>query len=384
MSKFKKLLLFVLSFVLRFSLIFGLTILAVVLLLGSPKGLKQSLDETNAQQRFSDALVKSAVDSNTNELNSLPFDRPEVVAALQKAVSTKTITNISDSIIESSYDWLNGQQASIKFKVDLRQNKQVFANDVASYATHRLNQLPQCFSPTNADVFRVDCYPYGLNLVDLKDQVKELILNNDIIVKDDVITQDILPKKQGLTIDQQYPNAPAYFKLIKLAPYLLLGLSVLSALTIIFIARTKRSGLKMVGSMVLSSAIFLAITPLIYVYVLPMIGFKMPELGAGSDQNFSTIFSDISSNLYSQLNVYLINIGIQVAVVGAVMLIVARFMKSNANAYVNLDKKSGLTTSEKKQTRSKSTKNRFPIQTSEGPKKARKNVSKFEKKYRKM
>lgn len=384
MSTIKRIILTLVGFIFRTSLFFGLTILAIILVVNKPDNIKNAINDVDGYQRFRSAFVDSAKKTSKDD-NSIPFDRPEISSALEQALNDAKLKEISNAVIDSGYNWLNKNTQKIEFKVDITNDKQTFADSVASYATTRLNTLPQCFKPTTNNVFDVNCFPYGTNLADIRTQVTDSIMSSDNLLPKNSIDQSILPKTDGLSIDQKYPKIPTYFQYFKLSPFVLLFISFLCALIIIYSSRTKRYGLKTVGSTILSTAIILAVTPIIYVYVLPRLGFGLPKFGEDQSQAFSGIFSDISNNLYSQLNVMLINIAIQTAILGAVILIITKFIKSNSSMYVDLDRKVGLSVSEPKKNKftDKDNKN-IPIQTSEGPKQARKKVSKFEKKYRKM
>lgn len=384
MNALKKFLLIVFSFIFRSSLFFGLTILATVLVFTDSDNIKKAIDDTGSYDKFASSVIESAKKSySTDNSDSLPINEPDIQEGLKKALNSDSLKQSSSVVIGGIYDWLENKTEDIDFKLDFTNNKKIFAESSADYAVKRLTSLPACdTSPRNLSLFGIECYPGGIELASFRQQVVNLIMEDKTALKNNIITADDLPKIEGQKITTKYNKFPDYYSIFKIAPYVLIGLSLICALFIIFWSRTKRIGIKSVGSSLLGTAIILAITPLLYVYILPLLGFKMPSIGSGQEAG-ANLVNDITTNLYSQLNIMLINIAVQVAFVAVIFLIIAKFMKSNSSAYINLNKKSGLISSENKSS-GKTQKNNYPIQTSEGSKNVRKKVTKFEKKYRKM
>ena len=378
---------FFVSFIFRFTLFFGLTLLSAVFVLGTPQTLKNILIEVDAHERFTQSIVDSTEKNQQVNPNSIPVDNPEVKVAIGKALDTKTLTNISDSVIDSTYDWLSGETKDINFSVDLTRNKQVLAENIANFAVNRIASLPACLlPPTETNVFKLECNPTGVDLNQLRLQIITDITNDKTVFADDKFTSANLPKAEsGEKITEAYNEAPKYFKWFKLAPFIFLGVSLFCGLIIVYTSRTKRVGFKKVGSTLLSTAVIMAISPLIYVYVLPKIGIKAPSFG-GKDESVSAIINDASSQLYSNFNLMLLNVAFQVAVVGVLLLIITRFIKKNSNIYLNIEKKAGLSPSEGKKQNKQGQKDspKIPIQTSEGPKKKSKKGIELAKKYRKL
>lgn len=386
MSVIKKVSLFLVSFVFRLSLFFGLILLAAVLVLSNPDTPKETLKEVDAYDRFTQSIIDSAKNSKDTNPNSIPFDRPEIQEVLKNSLDEKTLSSIANSFVDSTHAWLSGNTTEIEFSADVSGNKKVFADGVANFAVQRISNLEPCTSvPKNTNVFDVECNPTGVDLSNLSEDIKRVILEDKTVLPSTRITIDNFPKNsEGLVFTDAYPDAPKYFGYFKLTPYILLGVAFLMAVIIVFTARTKRQGLKTVGFSFITTAIIMAVTPLIYLYVLPAVGIKPPDF-SGQDQTISAIVNDSMSQLYSSFNVMIINIAIQVAIVGVIFVMSAKFLKSNSSLYLNLEKKSGLSVSEAPNSALKKTElPEIPIQTSEVKPLRRKKTSALEKKYRKM
>lgn len=378
---------FLLNFVFRSSLFFGLTLLSAVLVLTNANTLKDILNEINAHERFTQSVIDLASKNQQTDPNALPVDYPEVKLALNQALDKSSLVKATDTLIDSAYSWLEGDASEFNFSIDFTQNKKNFSEQIANFAVNRVASLETCIvPPVETSVFKISCRPPGTDLVQLRQQVLSDINSNKDVFAEEVFTQNDLPKTQnGKDFAEAYSNAPKYYSWFKLAPFALLTISLLCAITVILTSRTRRIGLKKVGTTLLGTAVIMAITPLIYVYVLPALGFRVPSFGGGSE-SVSAIVNDATTSLYSTFNIMLLNVAVQTAVVGVVILMVTRFIKQNSSAYSNLECKSGLSLSEskKRSVNERSLSSKVPLQTSEVTNKKPKKNQDLSKKYKKL
>ena len=371
------------NFVFRTTLFICLTLLALNLLLDNSQNLKKIINENNAYQRFNQVLVDSLKNS-PQEANSIPFDDPRITQIIKNNFDPQTMQTVSEGFLDSFYDWLNGKTPGVTYQADLTKNKQKLALQIAEYGVEKVSNLEYCpRPPTETNIFKLECRPYGLGLADVKNQLYDSIANNKDFLSNGKLSIDSLPKVDGKkTIVEAYPNAPTYFSYFKILPYVLLSLSALFGIFVVYIYRSKLNGLSSVGFSLASTGLFLAVTPIIYIYVLPRIGFKMPEFNGGGD-NFSEIINDVINLFYADLNVTMINIAIQVLAAGVIIIFIARFFKRNQSIYNDLEKKTGLSSSEKKKSKVKVSTGNVPVQSSEAKKTKTKKSTKS-KKYRKI
>ena len=378
------------GFILRSLLFFGFTLLAASLVLGSKSGIKETLLSVNAYDRFSQALIDSGAESSKNDPASIPFSDPQVAKVIKDSFGPMQLEQISETIIDSGYAWLDGDTPELQFSINLAENKERLARGLSNYALDRLQSLPACTTlPTESNIYRLNCRPAYLDLNQQRDQLYKTILNDESFLKDTTFSQADLPKTEsGQTFSESYAKVPQYFSYFRASPYILLGICALMSLIIIFLSKNRRSGVKYISTSLLSTGVFLSITPIIYTYVLPAIGFKLPSFGGGGNQAISEIVNDSVSALYTNFNVMLINVAIQVAAAGLILYFAAKFFKPNvANMYDQLEKKSGLAVSTENQGSAKipgfSAKS-VPLQSSEGGKKGGRRASTLDKKFRKM
>lgn len=389
MSSKNKFGLFVSGFVLRTTLFFGFTLLAAVLLIGNRETPKNALVSADAYNRFGQAIIDSSKEQSKNDPNAIPLDDPQIAAIFKASLSPSSLLPLTEGFIDSGYDWLEGKTDTLTFSADLSQNKEMLARGVSNYAIDRLLTLPVCTKvPTETNIFKIPCNPADVDLAQQRDEIYKVLMEDTSVFPDTVLTAADLPKTEdGRTFTEAYAKAPTYYRIFKLAPWILLGIATFTAFLVVFSSRTKRKGLRAVATSLIGTGVILAIAPILYSFILPSIGFSLPGSGSSGNESVSAISNDIMSGLYKDLNVLLINIAIQVIVFGVILFFVSKFLGTNQSPYKGAAKKSGIAVSIDNTRRPKGPKispNEIPIQTSEGTRKGRRTPSKIEKKFREM
>lgn len=387
MSFTRKLTLFIAAFMLRSSLFLGFTLLAVVLVLTNRETIKNTLISTDVYDRFSQSAIEESKKKLGSDPNALPLDNSEIVAVIKASLDKTSLRAAAETIIDASYDWLEGKKPRLEFSVDVSKNREILALGISNTAIERLANLPPCVGvPSETNIFKITCNPVGVDLAEERLEIYNTILDEGFIFPDKQITEDALLKSaDGKGISETYPNAPTYYTLLKVLPWILLGTALFSAAVLIRLSRTRRKGLKVIATSLLGTGIVLAITPILYRYILPAIGVSLPGSSRTSEESFAAITNNITSQLYSTFNGVLINIAIQVIAAGVMLLLITKLLKNSKSPYSNLEKKAGLAISiEETKASGGISEHSVPIQTSEKPMQKQRIPSKLEKKYRKM
>ncbi len=385
MSPIRKITLFLSGFLLRFLLFFGFSLLALTLLLSNPDSVKNALVNANAYDRFIKSYIESGKQQSANNTATIPFDDPEVQKIITSSFPSTTLLKLSEGTIDTTYQWLNGDKSKLSFSFDLTQNKDTLARSLSGYAVERASQLPPCKEiPTVQNIFRLDCLPPYVDLSEQRAAMYQSIANDQSFLADPVLTEQNLPTKNGKKFVDVYAQGPQYFKLFRIAPYILLLLAAGAAVVTVFASRTKRQGIKRVGASLLGSGVVLMISPLIATFITPSINKALQSGFGGSTQTTTAIVNDINNNLYAELNGLLINVALQVMAVGIIILMALRYFR-NDKLYAELERKSGVASSVGKPPSStKGMKQAsVPVQSSEDGYKVR-TPTKTKKKYRKI
>lgn len=370
---------------LRLCLFFGFSALALLLLLGNADRIKGALNNAKAYDRVTDVVIEAGKKEASQSSTAIPFDDPEIQKIIKNSFAKDALRTNAEGVIDSAYDWLEGDKPSFKFQVDLSNNKQLLAAGLSDYAINRLAALPACIAlPEQTNIFRLECQPIFLDVKEQRAALYTAIMNDKTFLQNPILTEADLPKDEaGRTVNENLADAPKHFSWFKKAPFILLGTAVALAVYIVLQSRTKRQGLRRIASVVIGTGVALAIAPIFASFITPSFNKSLQNTLNGGQQSVGAIMTDISNQLYSDLNGLLLNIALQVVLVGILMMAALRMSKPSA-PYRNVKKKSGLASSVGGAPRGKGVDMAsVPIQTSERKVKSRK-PSKIKNKYRKI
>lgn len=368
----------------RFSLYLGVTFFALFAIVGNPNTIKQAFIQTDAYERFVPAIIEENARLHGSG-GSLSLKDPEAIQIISDSFPPISLQFNTEIVINGVYNWLNGVTNEPVFVVDLTNNINTMATNLSELGMSRLEQQPVCdVQPLLIDPFNDTCRPELYDFNEGRLSLASDIRNNNGIVSKMRYTADDLPRNdEGITIAQQFSYAPQVFTIGRYAHWILLGLMLQGVLLLVYATRKKRQAFRYIGKDLISSGIFISLTPLFYVYVLPRLLNGLPsQTGlAGS----AVVLEDVLNHLTSTFNKTLITIGILVSLIGLSILALEKAVRP-LSKYVKTDKKSGMASSEpsrkKRRARPVFVASTIPVQSSEGPR----NTGKYQKdkKYRKI
>lgn len=232
-----------------FGALLVLLVIAVSLnhVLGTPGYLKRSFQESGVYDRLvEDILNQGRAAGDQAEAGRLPLEREEVRQAAREAFPPELLQRSANTIIDSTYEWLQGKSDKPQFEVDLAPAKADFANRIGSYARARLAGLPACTGvPATTDPFEITCRPPGVNLEPEIRRLTSELATTDEYLADPVITAD------DLTVSQAGKQVPYYqagvewpqlFGRMRLAPFVVGLLAALTAVAVIALSRPRKHG----------------------------------------------------------------------------------------------------------------------------------------------
>ncbi len=340
MSPTRRIGLFICNSLFRFSLLVTMSLAVFNLSFRTPKLIKESLVETKAYERF----VPSVIEANKKQPNSsIPLDDPEVQAIANRAFSPELLQKNTEQFIDANYTWLHGDTYQPRFRIDFSGAKQQFANDIGAYAVRRLERLPVCttYSPSvTLDAFKATCQPKGLSLEGRDQEIAaEIMSSKDFLPKSIFTAADLPRNSNGDTITEQLALAPVWFRLAYGLMWVFGGLTVLLAAGMVYLRPSRRKGWRSLSIAILSDGAFLAVSTLVFGRLLPELtrSFQAQFSGGGAD----LIMNDVVEHISAASGTLFINIAIQIAAVGLVMVAVQKIMQPRT-PFVNLEKMSGL------------------------------------------
>lgn len=284
---------------LRFSLFMFALAIAFMAVFGSPETLKRTIEKSGIYNSFVDNVIRETQKQKTAE--GIPLERPEVQAAAKAAFTPEFLRTSSESIIDSTYDWLNKKTAIPEFRIDLSGPKQAFIDSLGNYAVERAKVLPVCTlqqlreADGTIDPFDMTCVPSVLNPESLRKQVAAEINSQEEFIQDTVVTADNFSKNaQGESPFEQASHLPDVFGQAKIAPLLLLLLAAVSAGGLLFLHDDRRRGVRNLGMTLLSTGIVLFVFSGLLSYLFGMA--NRPDGGIGK-----TVTSDFQATALSAI-----------------------------------------------------------------------------------
>ncbi|OGL38172.1 hypothetical protein A3B63_01535 [Candidatus Saccharibacteria bacterium RIFCSPLOWO2_01_FULL_49_22] len=214
-------------------------------------------------------IYKSVVPSLLDEAGQISAGGEEVPlnddVVRQAALATFTpefIQQNTEAVIDSVYEWLNGETPLPDINVDLTATKADFAANVAAAVEAKLTSLPPCTNlPDNYDPFAATCLPSGVNPASQAATVEENILSGTGFLDHPVITADTIKQEnqdQSIFTDE-LKEFPEVYQKIKVLPVVLGILALMLALAIVLLSSSKRKGLQRVGIMLVVVGIIMLV-----------------------------------------------------------------------------------------------------------------------------
>ena len=228
---------------------FGL-IFSVKMVLGTPQPVEQALTQSGIYNVMAKQVIS---DNQGNDSTSLPLQQPQVQAAVQQAFPPALLQQSVNQILNGTYTWLQGKNATPTFHVDLTGAKTNLANAVATYVQQRLDSLPACTLANlpadlnNINPYTLSCVPSTLDKTAVVQQVKQGVLNNTDLIDNPVITADTLKNGDGQTLTNQLRVIPRIYKDVLLGIYITGLVAVLTGVGIVLLHASRRAGLRHVA-----------------------------------------------------------------------------------------------------------------------------------------
>lgn len=298
-------------------------------------GTSANIKKTLADSKFYDQLVNSVLDKTQQETAqgqgdiSVAYNNDTIKQAANQALTPQQVKDFVDSFIDANYAWLNGKTPKPTFVYDMTGSKQLFAQKVGANVTQYLNSLAVCTPQQQAqlqipvDPLTVPCRPANLNPASEGARVAAEIQTGTFLSQP-VITADSFNRDQYSsqpTYYQQVANAPKFFQLSKIAPWLLGVLSIILIAAILLVSAPRRRGLRKLGITFLVSGIFLLAIKVVSDWMAGYLDKKFLVNTLTGSAALSSSRQSIVSRLESQLTQTNMLFGIIFILIAAAILI---------------------------------------------------------------
>ncbi|MEX2006692.1 MAG: hypothetical protein WD877_00740 [Candidatus Saccharimonadales bacterium] len=320
--------LFLSSFLLPIFLLLLAVTAGATLVLGQPDQLKQVIQKSGVYDSLvPNLLVQTQADEADDE--GISLSEPEVKAAVEKTFSQDVVKLAVDSLIDGIYPWLSGQAAEPTFKIDLSQERAALAARVAVAAERHADSLPLCADDgavsASFDVFEAECLPPGITPAQAGVQAQTAVLNAEGFLENPVVTADNL---KGAGEDQnifanQLKDVPKYYQKAKIAPFVLAGFALLTALGVILLSSSRRKGWRRVGVILVISGVLILALAWALNYSVHSHGLPELQMDSATQGEAKAVISELTRSI--DKNYWII--GGAYLGLGILLIIAARFIK---------------------------------------------------------
>lgn len=234
-------------------LLFAVAIdVGVLKVFGSADGVKSVLTNSGIYN----SVVSNGLDQTqrvtTPSGGEVSLTDPQIKQAAQSVFTPSFIQQNTNKVIDGIYDWLDGKTAQPDFKVDISSQKNSLAAKIGQVAKRRASYLPGCnlgFLPASTDPFKINCLPQGVTAAEVGNSAQNAVLSGQGFLDNTVITANSLKSSNTNqpVFSNQLKDLPTQYRRAKKTPVILIILALVDIAAIIFLARTKRWGIRHVG-----------------------------------------------------------------------------------------------------------------------------------------
>lgn len=303
---------------------------------------KEVLEESGVYTTFVDAVVDDNIESSQGKRNVLPFQDSEVRRIANQAFSATALMLKSEHVVDAFYDWILGISDTLTFSVDFTPQREVFVEQISTYAAKRIESLPSCGSRdiSTITIFDLDCRPDGVPLEFVKSRTREDLLASDFL-KDVTLSEQDLPKtSEGVLLHERLHFVPQIAQTFISSMWIFVLLFLLATILFIRARKPYRKGVRAYGRDLISNGGTLIIATIVFGFVIPKLTSSYKVEG-GETMN---LFNNIADAYIKRFDILLINIAIQVVAVGLTIVAIEKLSRSK-DPYHNVKKKSGLASS---------------------------------------
>jgi len=223
------------------------------LTLTTPATLKTWLSDGGIYSGVVSETSKLATIQQAQENSVVQITSDDISEVAKSTFPVEGIQNDTERVIDGFYGWFKGDTTSPEFTVDFSSRQAQFAKEMTDKLEVKINALPECattgrFSIQAFDPFKSDCRPKGVDLTaELTSFEKDLASSKDVLKQTAFSGNDVKLKNssgQEEVVASALTWVPKAYKGLLYGPFLLAILTVIMALSLIFLSSSRRRGLK--------------------------------------------------------------------------------------------------------------------------------------------
>ncbi len=304
----------------------------------TPNYIKKWAEKSGAFSSLADITIKRAAASQTDKgagAGQIPYSNELVQKAAKDVLSEQFYASSTDTFIEGSFAWLRRQSPNPTFDIDLTEAKTGFINRLGELAGERYQSLPLCANnaqPKSLDLLTIDCKitDYDTELA-ITEQKNSLLADQTLFDKS-AITSDSVGQLNGKNFFERHDEIPYIYVAIQKTPLVFGALAILSGLAVIFLAESKKKGLRKLGWRTIVAGILgIVVTTLSYFAIA-----AAKDLALGQKDGTTVgIYKNIVAAAMDAIRIDTAIVGISLAaaslVLGLIVIRLTRVRKNKTN-----------------------------------------------------
>lgn len=316
-----------------FSLAISIIALFVSLypLVHSPTPLEQALETSGVYTNLAQTVVSQATESSPSSTTT--SINPDIQQAFTQAVTPSFVQASSKQVITGLYNWVQGTSSTLNFSINASQVQNNFTNNIVTEVQQKLATLPACTQATNPpvsveDALALTCLPQSVSPSEIVNAVRQEVSNSGIVSGNTTINANSLKTSQGTPISSQLSIIPKLYSYYLMSLYVVPLIIIMSAAAIIFWSTSKRTGVKRVAWILITTGVTGIISAILAIWLLQE---SVSLFGSpSSTTTLQGVLLKLIETLAMGMRGWWFGFGIGYTLGGIVMLIVVRLVRPSA------------------------------------------------------
>lgn len=230
--------------------------------LGNPGPLKQWMAESKIYDNVVASLIADAAKADADRATL--YNSQAVLQLADRTFTTDLVAQSVGTFLDSNYAWLKGETTEPTFSIDLSKQREAFATEVGGYVEARLTGLPVCSAAQLSqlqipvDPLTINCRPASINATTEGKRVSQGILDSSFL-SNSVITAKTVGQEGSQPYYADLSRLPQAFQISQKLPVVFAVAALIAALAVLYLAQTRRSGLRSIGFTLASAGLLLVV-----------------------------------------------------------------------------------------------------------------------------
>lgn len=190
--------------------------------------------------------LTTAIDSDPvvqQQIENTPIPPETLKTALNKTLPTSYVQSSGEKVIENTYDWLDGQTATISFEIDATSKRDYFVANLTELLEPQIAALPRCGSIAEFNASNPTCVPPGYTAKQLASSLATDAANTTSIFRQPLTSDNLTEAQQDSQMDlgatTKAQKLPGIVSAIRTWIWLLPAIAILSGGLMVLLSRHK-------------------------------------------------------------------------------------------------------------------------------------------------